>query len=229
MATILNIETSTAVCSVALTSDGAVVWHDECCEGLRHAERLPLFVERALCCQRREGLPLEAVAVACGPGSYTGLRIGLATAKGLCYGGGVPLLLVPTLEVLCVPVLLRGSLLAEALLCPMIDARRMEVYAMVVDRALRVVRPLQAEVVGAESYASLLADHDVYFFGDGAAKCKDVLRQPHAHFLDDVVPLASNMLPLSERRWAARAVADVAASVPLYVKEAHVTRAAARL
>ena len=130
MSCILNIDTSTNVCSVAVSQDGACIFDKEDHRGPNHAERLGTFVDEALSFIDNHAIPLDAVAVSCGPGSYTGLRIGVSMAKGICYGRDVKLLAVPTLELLCVPVLLREMVTDDdALLCPMLDARRMEVYA----------------------------------------------------------------------------------------------------
>ena len=138
MSCILHIETSTEACSVAVSEDGLAVFSKEDLKGPSHAVQLGVFVDEALSFVDSHGMPLDAVAVSCGPGSYTGLRIGVSMAKGICYGRNLPLIGLPTLEVLCVPVLLHHDLPEDALLCPMIDARRMEVYAAVYDRALSV-------------------------------------------------------------------------------------------
>ena len=160
------------------------------------------------------------MAVSCGPGSYTGLRIGVSMAKGICYGRGVKLIGVPTLEVLCVPVLLHEMVEEEdALLCPMLDARRMEVYAQILDRGLKEIRPIHADVVEADTYKEWLDAHPVYFFGNGAAKCKDVITHPNAHFISGIEPLAKNMMPLAEKRNANEKWEDVAYFVPFYLKD----------
>jgi tRNA threonylcarbamoyladenosine biosynthesis protein TsaB len=195
MSCILHIETSTEACSVAVSEDGLAVFSQEDLKGPSHAVQLGVFVDEALSFVDSHAMPLDAVAVSCGPGSYTGLRIGVSMAKGLCYGRDLPLIALPTLEVLCVPVLLREELPEDALLCPMIDARRMEVYAAVYDRALNAVRPTGADVVTAETYREYLERGPVYFFGNGAAKCKDVITHPNAHFLEEVRPLAKWMFP----------------------------------
>ncbi len=223
MACILNIETSTTVCSVAVSHDMQVVWHEECAEGMAHAERLPVFVENALSHVRGAGLHLDAVAVSNGPGSYTGLRIGLSTAKGVCYGCDVPLLALSTLDILCVPLLLSDVCADEALLCPMLDARRMEVYAQVCDKRLQRRRDVQAEVVSAETYAPFLNDNIVYFFGSGASKCKSVITHPNARFLDGIVPLAQYMQPLADKRYHEGVFEDVAYITPFYLKEFQTT------
>ena len=219
MSCILNIETSTKACSVAVSQDGACIFEKEDHSGPNHAERLGSFVDEALSFTDNHAIPLDAVAVSCGPGSYTGLRIGVSMAKGICYGRGVKLLGVPTLEILCVPVLLREMIEEEnALLCPMLDARRMEVYAQLFDRALHEVRPIHADVVEADTYNEWLDTGPVYFLGDGATKCKEVIKHPNARFIDGIEPLAKNMLPLAEKRMAEQKFEDVAYFVPFYLK-----------
>ena len=178
------------------------------------------FVDEALSFAESHAIPLDAVAVSCGPGSYTGLRIGTSMAKGVCYGRGVSLVAIPTLELMCVPVLLQEMVKEEnALLCPMIDARRMEVYAQIFDRALHEVRPIQADVVDADTYRKYLDERPVYFFGNGAAKCMDVIAHPNARYIDGIEPLAKNMFPLAERRIAQGQTEDVAYFVPFYLKD----------
>ena len=220
MSCILNIDTSTDVCSVAVSEDGTCIFEQEDHTGPNHAEKLGTFVDEALSFIDNHAIPLDAVAVSCGPGSYTGLRIGVSMAKGICFGRDVKLLAVPTLELLCVPVLLR-ELVAEddALLCPMLDARRMEVYAQIFDRSLREVRPIHADVVDAETYKAWLDEHPVYFFGNGAMKCKEGINHPNAHFIEGIDALAKNMFPLAEKRMAKEQFEDVAYFVPFYLKD----------
>lgn len=141
-------------------------------------------------------------------------------AKGICYGRNVPLLGIPTLELLCVPVLLgHDEMEDDALLCPMLDARRMEVYAGVFDRALKPVREIRADIVEADTYKEFLDSHPVYFFGNGAAKCMETIKHPNARFIDKIVPLAKNMFPLAEKKMARGEKEDVAYFVPFYLKD----------
>lgn len=220
MACILHIETSTNVCSVAVSENGACIFDKEDHSGPNHAERLGSFVDEALSFTDNHAIPFDAVAVSCGPGSYTGLRIGVSMAKGICYARDLKLIAVPTLELMCVPLLLhREDLEDDALLCPMIDARRMEVYAGVYDRTLTPVRKISADIVDGQTYKELLDDHPIYFFGNGAAKCKDIINHPNAHFIDDVVPLAKWMFPLAEKRFLQGKIEDVAYFVPFYLKD----------
>lgn len=208
------------MCSVAVSQDGACI-HDEAdLEGPNQATKCGVFVDEALSFAESHAIPLDAVAVSEGPGSYTGLRIGYSMAKGVCYGRNVPLISLPTLEVLCVPVLLyHEEVEDDALLVPMIDARRMEVYAAVYDRALRVVRPIQADIVDADTYREYLDRGPVYFFGDGAEKTKTVIQHPNARFIDGINPLGKYMFPLAERKFMRGEFADVAYSEPFYLKE----------
>ena len=220
MACILHIETSTKVCSVAVSEDAHVIFEQADLEGPNHATRCGVFVEEALSFAESHAIPLDAVAVSQGPGSYTGLRIGVSMAKGVAYGRGVPLVAVLTLELLCVPLLLyRDDIPDDALFVPMIDARRMEVYAAVYDRALKALRPVQADIVDADTHREWLDRAPVYFFGDGAAKCKDVITHPNAHFIDDIHPLAKHMYPLAARALAKDETVDVAYFEPFYLKD----------
>ncbi|MBQ7423124.1 MAG: tRNA (adenosine(37)-N6)-threonylcarbamoyltransferase complex dimerization subunit type 1 TsaB [Prevotella sp.] len=219
MACILSIETSTNVCSVAASEAGKVIFHEEDFSGPNHAEQLGRYVDEALSFIDSHAIPLDAVAVSQGPGSYTGLRIGVSMAKGICYGRDVRLLAVPTLELLAVPVLLGYELEEDALLCPMLDARRMEVYSAIYDRALHEVRPTQADIVEADTYLEYLESHPVYFFGNGAAKCMETINHPNAHLITGIEPLAKNMMPLAERRFLQEQYEDVAYFTPYYLKD----------
>lgn len=219
MSCILHIETSTSVCSVAVSEDSHVIFEQEDHSGPNHAERLGSMVDEALSFTDNHAIPFDAVAVSCGPGSYTGLRIGVSMAKGICYGRNLKLIAVPTLELMCVPVLLREMVEDDALLCPMIDARRMEVYAGIYDRALHEVRPVGADVVDAETYKQWLDKHPVYFFGNGAAKCMETINHPNAHLIEGIEPLAKWMQPLAERRLLNEQTEDVAYFEPFYLKD----------
>lgn len=220
MPCILHIETSTKVCSVALSEDGKLLYHHEDFDGPGHSETSGVYVDEALSFANSHAIPVDAVAVSMGPGSYTGLRIGVSLAKGVCYGRALPLIAVPTLKILCVPVLLgKEELPEDALLVPMIDARRMEVYSAVYDRALKEIRPIQADVVTAETYQEYLNRGPVYFFGNGAHKCQAVIQHPNARFIEDIHPLARNMFPLAERSMHMEEFQDVAYFEPFYLKE----------
>ena len=220
MSCILNIETSTNVCSVAVSENGACIFNKEDREGPNHAVLLGVFVEEALSFIDSHAIPLDAVAVSCGPGSYTGLRIGLSMAKGICYGRDVKLIAIPTLELMCVPLLLNEKVAEDnALLCPMLDARRMEVYAQITNTALQTGKETSADIVEANTYDEYLQNNVVYFFGNGADKCKEVITHPNARFIENIVPLAKNMFPLAEKRMAEERFEDVAYFVPFYLKD----------
>jgi tRNA threonylcarbamoyladenosine biosynthesis protein TsaB len=217
---ILNIETSTETCSVSVAQDGGIIFEKINNEPNSHTKYLAKFVEEALSFAESHAIPLDAVAVSSGPGSYTGLRIGVSTAKGICYGKNVPLIAIPTLKLLCVKPLLSDDIEDEnALLCPMIDARRMEAYTAIYDRALREVREVKAEVIDATTYNEWLDKGLVYFFGNGAEKCKGIINHPNARFIDNVVPTAKSMLPLAELAIAKGQYEDVAYFEPFYLKD----------
>ena len=220
MSCILNIETSTDVCSVAVSNEGECIFNKEDHSGPNHAVKLGIYVDEALSFIDNHAIPLDAVAVSCGPGSYTGLRIGVSMAKGICYGRGVKLIAIPTLELLCVPVLLGEETKEEnALLCPMLDARRMEVYAQIFDRSLKEVRTIHADVVDTETSKEYLDKSQVYFFGNGAEKCMNSIDSDNAQLIKGIEPLAKNMFPLAEKRIAKEQFEDVAYFVPFYLKD----------
>lgn len=220
MSCILNIDTSTDVCSVAVSENGACIFSKEDHSGPNHAVNLGVFVDEAMSFTDNHAIPFDAVAVSSGPGSYTGLRIGVSMAKGICYARDLKLISVPTLATMCVPLLLQEKIEEEdALLCPMIDARRMEVYAQVFDRSLKVVRGIQADVVDENTYRSLLDEHVVYFFGNGAEKCMSAIGHDNARFIPGIEPLAKNMFPLAEKKFLNDDFEDVAYFVPFYLKD----------
>jgi tRNA threonylcarbamoyladenosine biosynthesis protein TsaB len=168
---------------------------------------------------KREGLTPDAVAVSSGPGSYTGLRIGASLAKGVCFGYGIPLVGVPTLELLASSVIGRTSSAPDALYCAMLDARRMEVYAAIFDSSRRMARAPGADIVTADTYRSFLDAHTVYFLGNGADKCREVITSPRAIFVPAVHPLAVDMIPLAEELLHAGKAEDAAVFEPFYLKE----------
>ena len=156
MPNIIHIETSTEVCSVALSSDGVVKFHRQNFEGPSHAALLGDYVQECITHARENQIELHAVAVSGGPGSYTGLRIGVSEAKGLCFGLNLPLIAVSTLELLCCTAMFRVDIEEDALICPMIDARRMEVYAAVYNERLEAVMPVGAYIVDESTFAEIL-------------------------------------------------------------------------
>ncbi|MBP5687195.1 MAG: tRNA (adenosine(37)-N6)-threonylcarbamoyltransferase complex dimerization subunit type 1 TsaB [Muribaculaceae bacterium] len=223
MANILNIETSTAVCSVALSSDGQIVDHHENYDGLNHATLLSQFINDMLNTAKRKEMKLNAIAVSIGPGSYTGLRIGLSQAKGLAFGLELPLIGVNTLQLLTVTAMFKEFFDDDTLYVPMIDARRMEVYTAVYNSALEAVMEPQAMILDESSFASLLTNHHLVLIGNGAQKAKDVIKHSNVQFMPDVKPVAVDMLALAEKAFREGHFIDVAYSTPLYLKDFQAT------
>lgn len=225
MACILNIETSTHVCSTALTADGQVLEHHENYDGQTHSTLLSAYVRDALDYATSRELKIDAVAVSLGPGSYTGLRIGLSEAKGVAFGLGVPLIGVNTLELVAVSTMFSQFIDEDDILyAPMLDARRMEVYTAAFTPALDAIVTPQAMIVDEESFAEQLRHHVVIFSGNGAEKVKRVITHPHARYVDDIHPVALDMMALSEKAYREGRFIDVAYSTPLYLKEFQATR-----
>ncbi|WP_298647919.1 tRNA (adenosine(37)-N6)-threonylcarbamoyltransferase complex dimerization subunit type 1 TsaB [uncultured Proteiniphilum sp.] len=217
MCTLLTIETSTPVCSCALSRDGEILMNKENYEGRSHASLSGLFVHEIMEYAREQDISLDAIAVSSGPGSYTGLRIGVSEAKGLSYGLGIPLIAIPTARIMA--SMMKEKADEKTLLCPMVDARRMEVYATFFDRSLNVVRETSADIVEEGSYSELLEERKIIFFGNGAEKCRSVITHPNALFFDNIHPLASGMVSLAEKDFADKSFVDVAYFEPFYLKE----------
>jgi len=226
MATILNIETSTDVCSVALTSEGQVLDHRENYEGQTHATLLSQYVKEMLDYARSREFKVDAIAVSIGPGSYTGLRIGLSEAKGLAFGLNVPLIGVNTLQLLTVSTMFNHFIEEDDVLyVPMIDARRMEVYTAVYNPALEAVMEPQAMILDEHSFEDLLQQgHTLVLMGNGSDKARTVLTHERVRFIEGVKPVAVDMLALAERAWREHQFIDVAYSTPLYIKEFQATK-----
>ena len=216
---ILNIETSTRVCSAALTIGGVPVATRIGQAGESHAVLLPRFVDELLSELKQKNLSLEAVALAEGPGSYTGLRIGASTAKGICYAMRIPLIPIPTTEVLVACMVAQHSVPNDAVLCPMIDARRMEVYTALYDTNIRPLCPIEAKVITTDTQLTDDKNRPVYFFGDGAAKCRDILENEQTHFVDGIELNAQYMGVLAEQTERYPQVPDLAYYEPFYLKE----------
>lgn len=226
MAVILNIETSAAACSSALTAEGMVLAHQEEYEGRAQASILSDFIKYCLDFAATKEIKPEAVAVSMGPGSYTGLRIGLSEAKGLAYALGIPLIGVDTLQLMCCQVMFtQPDLTGDEILVPMVDARRMEVYTAAYDFSLQPLMPQQPLILDTDSYADILATgRPVLFFGDGSDKACDIIKAPNATFIPDIRPLAIDMIALAERAYATRDFIDTAYSTPNYIKDFQATR-----
>ena len=226
MATILSIETSTDVCSVALTSEGQVLDHSESYEGQTHATLLSQYVQQALQYARTREVPIDAIAVSIGPGSYTGLRIGLSEAKGLAFGLSVPLIGVNTLQLLAVSAMFNHFIDEERLLyVPMIDARRMEVYTAAYTPALEALVEPQAMILDEHSFKNLLDEgYTLVAIGNGSDKAREVLKHDRMRFIAGVKPVALEMMALAEKAFREQQFIDVAYSTPLYLKEFQATK-----
>jgi len=229
MGKILNIETAATTCSISIGIDGELMALCECFELRSHSSKINLLVKKAL---NDAGLKtfeeLDAVSVSKGPGSYTGLRIGVSTAKGFSYALGIPLIGIETLQSLA----LSGIKLAatkiidfsknkmDFLFCPMIDARRMEVYAAIYNSNLNEVRKVNADIVDDTTYNDFLNNNKVIFIGDGVEKCKTILEKSvNAYFVDEVYPSSREMVVLSEQSFKNRLFEDVAYFEPYYLKD----------
>lgn len=220
MSTILNIETSSDTCSVAIGHEGDILFHLEETAGMKHAEVLAPFVEKCMNELLRRNLNLDAVAVSIGPGSYTGLRIGLSLAKGICFGSDIKLIGIPTLEILAVSAMFRNiDWHGDELLVPMLDARRMEVYTAVYDFSLNAIKPPHPLVLTPDSFSELLSNNRLYIMGNGSDKAKGIIKSPNILHLNDIKPLAIDMLALSERAMRQENFLDIAYSTPEYLKE----------
>lgn len=224
MITLLNIETSGETCSVAVSQDGYVEFEKIEREGMNHARVLAPFVEECVDWLNRHDTKPDAVAVSIGPGSYTGLRIGLSMAKGLCIGMNVPLIGVSTLQLMAVQAMFGHTAWeGDELLVPMIDARRMEVYTAAYDFSLNAVVAPQPMILDENSFSELLKTRKLYFIGEGAKKASDVIHSENAHFLTEIRPMAYGMMSLGEKAFKAGDFLDVAYSVPEYLKEFQAT------
>ncbi len=211
---ILNIETSTKNCSVSLSKQGkTVILKEEAEQNFTHSEKLHLFIDEILKEVSVSYKQLSAVALSKGPGSYTGLRIGTSTAKGLCFALDIPLIAIDSLTILAQQVQLKNGLII-----PMIDARRMEVYTAVFDENHNKKSEIQALVIDENSFSDI--SEKVYFIGDGASKCKSILTQENFIFLDDIIyPSAQEMAILSFKKFQAKEFEDIAYFEPFYLKE----------
>lgn len=226
MAIILNIETSTDVCSVALCYDGMVLKHLENYDGRNHATLLSGFIKECLDYLKDKNMKLEAVAVSMGPGSYTGLRIGLSEAKGLAYSLDIPLIGISTLKLLSVAVMFSGIDLPEdVVFVPMIDARRMEVYTAAYDMALEALMDPQPLILDENSYAAIISSgRPIYFFGNGSEKSIPLLQHPNCKFVANVKPVAVDMLALADLAFNKKDFLDIAYCTPDYLKDFQATK-----
>lgn len=219
MAIILNIESSTDICSVVLAKDGEIVCWRENRDGRSHATLLTQYV-KDVCEESSISISeLDAIAISGGPGSYTGLRIGVSAAKGICFGAGKPLIALSGLECMASGIKSEYNIDGDQLLIPMLDARRMEVYTSTYNSSLEMVAPISAKIIDETSFKDELERGEVLFFGNGADKCKDVIINPNAKFIGDVITSAKSMVALSEKAFNESNFVDVAYYEPFYLKD----------
>lgn len=220
--TLLCIETSTKVCSIALAQGEKIFALKESSdENYSHAEKLTVFVENAC---KESGISLkeiDAIAVGKGPGSFTGLRIGVSTAKGLCYALNKPLIGINSLEAMALGAIknTRDNHPTLSLFCPMIDAKRMEVYCAVYDEQMNEIRKTSAEIIYEDSFSDLLENHKIFFIGDGSEKCKQKIKHPNALFAKKINASAQFMVALAEKKFKAGTFEDLAYFEPFYLKD----------
>lgn len=222
MALILNIETSTRVCSVSLARNGELLSLKESRDEKSHAALLTIFIKDVLSTGQYDISELDAVAVSKGPGSYTGLRIGVSVAKGITYGTGCKLLGIDTLLAMTAGVadkLIPREHPGNILLCPMIDARRMEVYMALYKPDVSPFREISAQIIHPGSFADILSEYQIWFFGNGAGKCRGVINHPNARFLDGIETSAKSMIDISEKAYQEQIFEDIAYFEPYYLKD----------
>ncbi len=220
MSLILQIETATTVCSVALSENGNLVAYKEVLQRNIHAEAITLFIDEVLKSTNKQFAELSAVAVSCGPGSYTGLRIGVSVAKGLCYALDIPLIAVETLEAMTDGMLSEDMRGDDTLFCPMIDARRMEVFTAVFASNGDRVMPTSAEIIDENSFSELLQDNKIVFFGDGAAKCSEALSaNSSVTIISDFNNSARYLTKKATEKYVAKDFEDTAYFEPFYLKD----------
>ena len=218
MAFILNIETSTTVCSVSVSKNGELISLKEINNGYTHAENLHVFIETILKDAGITAKHLNAIAISKGPGSYTGLRIGVSAAKGLAFSLGIPLIALDTLQVITNAAIIKEE--TNAFYCPMLDARRMEVYTGVFDYELKQLKETEALIVDETSITQFSKFEKIFFFGDGMQKCKALLQTlKNASFIDGVIPGAKFMCDLAYKKYIAKEFEDVAYFEPFYLKD----------
>ncbi len=217
----LYLETSTTNCSVCLANDAAILYFkEENDKNYSHSEKLHVFIKEALETAKIQANDLAAVVVGKGPGSYTGLRIGVSAAKGLCFASDVDLMAIESLEILA-----RSIAVADGVIVPLLDARRMEVYSAVFDANYNQVRETKAEIITEVSFVDELAQGKVHFIGNGAEKCKGIITHENAVFYDEVYfPSTQKMIPIAMEKQAKNDTEDVAYFEPYYLKDFVITK-----
>jgi tRNA threonylcarbamoyladenosine biosynthesis protein TsaB len=221
MAFILSIETATTACSVALHTDGELILDIKKLQEKSHSEDMMQMVQDLLKTSKIGTSELDAVAISGGPGSYTGLRIGVSSAKGLCFGLNIPLIAINTLEVMVDQI---SDTRGIDYLCPMLDARRMEVYCLLADKSSKIISPTEAKVIGERAFEEILKKSKILFFGSGAEKCKGVINSPNAQFLDDIHPMAESVGHLAFKKFQLEDFEDIISYEPMYLKPVNITK-----
>ena len=225
MANILNIDTSSKICSVAFAQDGEIRVGYESAESMDHSVSLAPFVKKCMEFLKEGQIKLDAVSVAAGPGSYTGLRIGMSLAKGLAFGLDIPLISISSLEILAVRAIFTfPEFSGQEIIIPMIDARRMEVYTCVYDSRLNLIEPEAPKILDIDSFKNLVEKDKILIIGDGSEKFKPIFKSENVVWLGQGMPHAKYMTALSEKYYRENKFSDVAYSVPTYLKEYQATQ-----
>ncbi len=225
MSYILQIETATTVCSVALAKDGNLLAVKQIDQRNIHAEIITIYISQLITSAGINYNDLDAIAVSCGPGSYTGLRIGISTAKGLCYALDKPLIAIETLDAMVDGLIESKAIDSKTLFCPMIDARRMEVYTALFDSAGNKIKATSADIIDEGSFNEYLQTNKIMFFGDGAEKCKTVLsNNTNTVFLEGYINSAAHLTKKSAEKFIEKDFEDVAYFEPYYLKDFLVTQ-----
>jgi tRNA threonylcarbamoyladenosine biosynthesis protein TsaB len=227
MALILSLETSTTICSAALHDDGKLLTSKELLTPQSASSQLAPIIDRLLKDSKISPKEIKAVAVASGPGSYTGLRIGVATAKGLCYVLQAPLIAINTLELMSYQVVHSSTapsppergLGGDVLLCPMLDARRMEVYCLLANLDLNIIEPTQAKIIDQESFKEWLVQKTIFFFGNGADKCREMIKHDNAKFIEGINPSATQLGEMAFKKFVTNDFENLSSFEPHYLKE----------
>ncbi len=224
MALLLSIESSTATCSVAIHEDGRLLHSINNDVPQSASSQLAVMINKAFEVTKIMPHQIQGVVVASGPGSYTGLRIGIATAKGICFALKVPLIAINTLQLLAYQFhrahsMKENDFLKMVTLCPMLDARRMEVYCLLVDSSLSIIEPTQAKIIDESSFDEWLCKGKIFFFGDGAEKCKQAIKHANAHFVAGIVPSAIQLGEMGNKSWNQGLFEDIVSFEPFYLKD----------
>ena len=224
MALLLSLETSTQSCSAALHDEGVLVSSKVIEIPRSAASQLAVIIDEVFHTANRKPKELKGVIVAAGPGSYTGLRIGVATAKGLCYALNIPIVSVNTLKLMAyqfleTEVVKKFIQNDNVILCPMLDAKRMEVYCALLDQNLNYIEEVQAKVIEENSFKDMIESTPIFFFGDGADKCKDMIKHSNAHFSSGLIPLASSLGEIGYKKWKEGVYEDLVSFEPFYLKD----------